>query len=268
MAADDRAPLDDHEAHLHAKLRDDVRSELVGRDSFIPVLVLMLGLLGLIILGPANGFTRAATAVLAVVVVLLTVQRARVKRSTRTWMDVIIVAFGSLAFAEVVVSTTTDTPTVVTFIGKTLLAFVVLMSVPAVLRRVLVSHRIDLNVLAGALVAYLLIGLFFALLYGAVSTVVDPFFAQLDDPAIADDTYFSFITIATVGYGDLSPAPGVPRSLAVLEAVIGQVFLVTIVARVVSNLGSERELPKIAELDGDDDAAVTPDDDDRPPAQA
>ncbi|MEZ5208161.1 MAG: potassium channel family protein [Acidimicrobiales bacterium] len=205
---------------------------------------------------------------LAVVVVLLTVQRARVKRSARTWMDVIIVAFGSLAFAEVVVSTTTDTPTVVTFIGKTLLAFVVLMSVPAVLRRVLVSHRIDLNVLAGALVAYLLIGLFFALLYGAVSTVVDPFFAQLDDPAIADDTYFSFITIATVGYGDLSPAPGVPRSLAVLEAVIGQVFLVTIVARVVSNLGSERELPQIAELDGDDDAAVTPDDDDRPPAQA
>ncbi|MEZ5208160.1 MAG: hypothetical protein R2690_14570 [Acidimicrobiales bacterium] len=56
MAADDRAPSTTTSTPAR-QAADDVRSELIGRDSFIPVLVLMLGLLGLIILGPANGFT-------------------------------------------------------------------------------------------------------------------------------------------------------------------------------------------------------------------
>ena len=45
--------------------------------------------------------------------------------------------------------------------------------------------------------------------------------------------YFSYITMATVGYGDLTPATGLPRTNAVLEALIGQIFLVVLVARLV-----------------------------------
>ena len=46
--------------------------------------------------------------------------------------------------------------------------------------------------------------------------------------------YFSYITMATVGYGDLTPATGLPRTNAVLEALIGQIFLVVLVARLVT----------------------------------
>ncbi len=46
--------------------------------------------------------------------------------------------------------------------------------------------------------------------------------------------YFSYITMATVGYGDLTPAPGLPRTTAALEALMGQIFLVVLVARLVA----------------------------------
>jgi hypothetical protein len=46
--------------------------------------------------------------------------------------------------------------------------------------------------------------------------------------------YFSFVTLTTLGFGDLSPAVGLPQALTVAEAVIGQVFLVTLVARLVT----------------------------------
>jgi hypothetical protein len=59
------------------------------------------------------------------------------------------------------------------------------------------------------------------------------FFAQPGQHGPADFAYFSYITMATVGYGDLSPATGLPRSYAVLEALMGQIFLVVLVARLV-----------------------------------
>ena len=57
---------------------------------------------------------------------------------------------------------------------------------------------------------------------------------------VADYLYFSFVTQTTVGYGDLTAAGGFGRALAVLEALIGQLYLVTVIALLVSNLGSAR----------------------------
>ncbi len=58
-----------------------------------------------------------------------------------------------------------------------------------------------------------------------------------------DSLYFSFTTLTTLGYGDLTPAGDVGRMLAITEALIGQVYLVTIVALIVTNLGREQESP-------------------------
>ena len=52
--------------------------------------------------------------------------------------------------------------------------------------------------------------------------------------------YFSFITMATVGYGDLTPRGGLGRALAVIEGLLGQIYLVTAVAALVGNLGQTR----------------------------
>ena len=62
------------------------------------------------------------------------------------------------------------------------------------------------------------------------------FFAQQSNATVADYLYFSFVTMTTTGYGDLTAAHGLGRALAVLEALIGQLYLVTVIALLVSNL--------------------------------
>ena len=93
---------------------------------------------------------------------------------------------------------------------------------------------------AGAVCIYLLIGLFFAQVYALEDAVESPFFAQEVDPSAVDYTYFSFVTLATVGYGDLTAAGDVGRITAITEALLGQLYLVTVVALVVSRIGRER----------------------------
>jgi hypothetical protein len=73
---------------------------------------------------------------------------------------------------------------------------------------------------------------------GAVDSNV--LFAQMSASNRQDELYFSFVTLSTVGYGDLTSAGGVPRSFAVTEMLAGQVYLVTIVSLIVSNLGARR----------------------------
>jgi nucleoside permease NupC len=86
----------------------------------------------------------------------------------------------------------------------------------------------------GALCIYVLIGLVFANAdYGVQLVSGNSFFAQSGHHGPADFAYFSYITMATVGYGDLTPAVGLPRTNAVLEALMGQIFLVVLVARLV-----------------------------------
>jgi hypothetical protein len=65
-------------------------------------------------------------------------------------------------------------------------------------------------------------------------------FAQLATSDREDQLYFSFVTLCTVGYGDLTPAGGIARAFAVTEMLVGQIYLVTIVSLIVSNLGARR----------------------------
>ena len=73
-----------------------------------------------------------------------------------------------------------------------------------------------------------------------------PFFVQMPDPAhppsSVDYLYFSFVTITTTGYGDFTAASGVGRMTAVLEAIFGQLYLITVVALVVQNLGQRSRM--------------------------
>lgn len=105
----------------------------------------------------------------------------------------------------------------------------------SVIRFVLVRAVVDRETLLGALAASLLIGMAFAFCYRFLGAVQDgPFFGSGGDGAVSDDLFFSFVTLTTTGYGDLVPAGNPGQSLAVLEALIGQLFLVTAVAKVVN----------------------------------
>lgn len=96
----------------------------------------------------------------------------------------------------------------------------------------------------GSLCVYLLIGTFFTFLYALLAAVgTEPFFTDVDAVGLADLEYFSFTTQTTVGFGDLVPATRAGRAAAMAQALIGQIYLVTVVALVVSNL----TLPRAAD---------------------
>jgi Ion channel len=93
----------------------------------------------------------------------------------------------------------------------------------------------------GALRIYLLIGLLFAYFEqfrGAVGS--GPFFAEYGDGTPSDSIYFSYVTLTTVGYGDLTVAGNLGRAPAVVEAMIGQLYFVTVVGFTVGNVAGRR----------------------------
>lgn len=109
------------------------------------------------------------------------------------------------------------------------------------LRDLRTDREVSIATLAGVLSIYLLAGMFFSFVYGVVGAVdSDALFSELADSNREDQLYFSFVTLTTVGYGDLTPAGAVPRAFAVAEMLIGQIYLVTIVSLIVGNLGSRR----------------------------
>jgi hypothetical protein len=104
------------------------------------------------------------------------------------------------------------------------------------------SHAVTVATLAGVLAIYLLTGMFFSSVYAVIAAVDESaLFAQQVVPTRADELYFSFVTMCTVGYGDLSPASDFTRAVAVGQMLFGQIYLVTIVSLIVANLGRRRE---------------------------
>jgi voltage-gated potassium channel len=107
-------------------------------------------------------------------------------------------------------------------------------TLPVTVSRVLHHRQITIETILGALCAYVLIGLLFAFLYLAVEEFREPFFAQPGEHQQSEYLYFSFVALTTLGFGDLSPSVGLPQALTVIEALSGQIFLVTLVARLVT----------------------------------
>jgi hypothetical protein len=100
---------------------------------------------------------------------------------------------------------------------------------------------VSVQTVLGAVCVYLVLGLLYAVIDSIVGTMAgDQFFKQHSGANSSDYTYFSFITLCTVGYGDLTPGIRVARALAVSEALVGQLYLVTVIAVVVGNLGRPR----------------------------
>jgi hypothetical protein len=119
-----------------------------------------------------------------------------------------------------------------------------LVTVVVIIDRVVRFERVTAQSLYAALSSYLLIGLMFASFFGALGYLVSgPFFAHGQPVNSQTLQYFSFTTLTTLGYGDFTAAGSLGRSLAVLEALAGQVFLATLVARLVAAYSGGRRRP-------------------------
>jgi len=112
---------------------------------------------------------------------------------------------------------------------------VLLLTATLIVRRVLAKPTVTIQSIYGALSAYLIVGLMFAAFYAAIRYLAKPPFFADGQPATSQTfQYFSFTTLTTLGYGDFTAAGSGGRAVAVIEALTGQVFLATLVARLVA----------------------------------
>jgi len=112
----------------------------------------------------------------------------------------------------------------------------------SIVRHLIARRAIDIETLLGAIAAYLLIGMFFAFAYKAAGEFGSvPFFGPAGPGTPSQDLFFSFVTMTTVGYGNLVPAANPGQTFAVLEAVTGQLFLVVAVGKIISSMSRRGE---------------------------
>jgi hypothetical protein len=109
-----------------------------------------------------------------------------------------------------------------------------LFAAAGALRFAMRAEAVDAEHLYAALSAYLLAGIFFGLFYWVLEQIGPGTFAVIGEFTRMAALYFSFVTLATLGYGDIVPRTDVARGLAIVEGVGGQLFLAVMVARLVS----------------------------------
>lgn len=157
-------------------------------------------------------------------------------RAVRTWWGVAALGVG----ASALIAFTQDARVAGGYLALTSLLLTV-GAIGAIVRRLRLQSEISLLTVMGAVCIYVLLGLSLAFVSEAVGEFGSaPFFASQQEGTRGDYVYFSFVTMATVGYGDLSPQSGFARALAVTGGLVGQIYLVTAVAALVGNLGRRR----------------------------
>jgi hypothetical protein len=147
----------------------------------------------------------------------------------------VVVLVALLGGASVWIADVTETDGVLFALNALLVG-----AAPVIIARSLVRRSVvDIHTVMGALCIYVLLGMLFAFVFGAIGAFSSaPFFAEQPFATVADYLYFSFVTLCTVGYGDLTAREGLGRAIAVIEMLTGQLYLVTVVALVVSRMGA------------------------------
>jgi Ion channel len=128
-----------------------------------------------------------------------------------------------------------------TFAATSILLGVTAGVILAGLVRLVIERGVVLQAVFGALAVYMLVGLVFAFLIGALATGGSrPYFSSGTDATQNARVYYSFTALTTTGFGDYTAATRAGRALAVLEMLVGQLYLVTVIATLVGNLRHQR----------------------------
>ena len=166
-----------------------------------------------------------------IITVRLSLHTSLVGRRMRRVADGLFAIAAASAIANLFVSDPKSLETWV-FVSATILYFIAPF---AIVRHVAFRPQVDQETMLGALCAYLFIGMAFAFTYRLLGVAQDtPFFGSGGAGSLSDDLFFSFVTLTTTGYGNLVPAQNPGQTLAVLEALLGQLFLVTAVGKIVT----------------------------------
>ena len=204
-----------------------------ARFRFAAVFALVLTLVLFEVLAPSDDRARAVTVALAgsalTVAVATSRARARVRRA-RAWL------VAGLALLVVIGIAAGLFGTAITFAVVTLLILGIPLALVGGLLRLIRTAGVTVQVVAGALTVYLVVGLLFASII-AFATTVDgsSYFTQGKKVSNGERVYYSFTVLTTTGFGDFTPAQPFGHALAVLEMLTGQLYLVTVLGIVVGN---------------------------------
>ncbi|HEX4090843.1 MAG TPA: ion channel [Trebonia sp.] len=205
---------------------------LYSPNSYALVLLLILATYALSTALTAAWATSLVVAV-QIGVVWVTLRAARARRTAQVFANVALALAAAAAVTNLIVDHQFHTDAIVAWVSCALY----LGAPGAIVRHLLRRRTVDAETVLGAIAAYLMAGMFFAFLYRALGIVQThpPFFGPQGPGTFSQDLFFSFTTLTTTGYGDLTPAGNPGQSFAVLEMLIGQLFLITAVGKVVSS---------------------------------
>ena len=208
-----------------------------GPHRFQVPLVAAIVTVGFDVAAPNDGLARFIAIALLIGAVLLSLQAAETQRSRREVSIAIVLVAGLLVTYGSVGS---GSPTV-KGIGQLIVALPIILAAVRVVMWIGRQKIISGQAVLGGVLVYLLIGIMFAQIYGGIGDLSSAqFFCAQANPTQSDRMYFSFITITTTGYGDFVPCTQIGHSFAMTEAMFGQIYLVTIIALLIGNLGRRR----------------------------
>ena len=195
------------------------------------LIVVMIAVTYLVAVASTESWGVTVLVVVQIATVWLTLRTSHASRLLRGVADVLFV-LAAVAGAVHFFTRTEQSFLPFVFVASGLLYFVAPFSI---VRHVAFRRAIDHETLFGALAAYLFLGMSFAFSYRLIGEVQDsPFFGAHGDGTIDDVLFFSFVTLTTTGYGNLVPEGNPGQTIAVVEALLGQLFLVTAVAKIVN----------------------------------
>jgi Ion channel len=209
------------------------------------VLLILLAIVAFSIVAPEAPWSRAVGFALEVLALVFTVATSRARSATRRGAGL---AAGAAGIVLIVAIATRGVPAAVAFALSGIISAAIPVSLVSGVMRLLRNRGVTREAVAGALSIYLLVGLLFAFAIGFIARVQQtPYFAQQHTATVSSVVYYSFTVMTTTGFGDLTAITHLGRALAVLEMLIGQVYLVVIIGLLVSNVGGGRRASKAAD---------------------
>ena len=203
---------------------------MVSPDSYGSVLLLILFTYGFSV-GVTAPWASSLVITVQIGTVWAVLHVSRARRPVRRVAGVLLLISAIAALVNLFVGKETTGEGAVAFMS----AVLYLIAPFSITRSLLFRREVDLQTVLGAIDIYLLVGMLFAFIYRFLG-VVQPslFFGASGDGKVPQDLFFSFTTLTTTGYGNLVPAGNPGQTFAVAEMLIGQLFLVIAVAKVIN----------------------------------
>ncbi|MGO9886642.1 MAG: ion channel [Solirubrobacteraceae bacterium] len=201
------------------------------------VLAIVLATVVFEVLAPDADWARAVAIALVGGALTVAVATSRARAQVRRTRMFVV---GGIAFVVVVGIATGLVNQWGTFLVGTLLVASIPIALGGGLLRLIRDKGVTVQAVAGALAVYLLVGLLFASAISFAASVQSGFFADAGHVTNGDRVYYSFTVLTTTGFGDYTTATPAGHALAVLEMLIGQLYLVTVIGILIGNFVGRR----------------------------